>query len=119
MRHLNDAAWSRTGSAAGEPPLDPRGFTNADLLLLQEAHQCGVARRGWGRAQFVTNECSQYLAIWNRACADQAPPTVSIVRFGKTGTYALLVDGKIVANGRTLDVILSPLAVTGSTLEQS
>ena len=43
------------------------------------------------------------------------PPTLLIVRFDKTGTYALLVHGKIVANGNRLTAILPALAVASST----
>src|SRR5260221_14781815 len=72
MRDLNDAGRSRSGieTAAGGPLLDRKGFTSRDLKVLQEAHQRGIADRGWGRGQFVTNEFSEYLAIWNDASAD-------------------------------------------------
>jgi hypothetical protein len=96
---------------------DAAGFTSGDVKLLQEAHQRGVAQRGWGRAQFASNEFSHYLAIWDNAAADPASPTRVIVRFLKTGTYALLVRNKIVANGATLRAILPALAVAGSTPE--
>ena len=123
MRDLNDAGRSRSGieTAAGGPLLDRKGFTSRDLKVLQEAHQRGIADRGWGRGQFVTNEFSEYLAIWNDASADHdhERPTLSIVRFDNTGTYALLVDGKIVAAGKTLGTILPALAVAGSTTDQS
>ena len=94
------------------------GFTSGDVKLLQEAHQQGVAQRGWGRAQFASNEFSHYLAIWDNAAADPGLPPRVIVRFLKTGTYALLVRNKIVAIGATLRAILPALAVAGSPPEE-
>jgi hypothetical protein len=116
MRDLDDASWSRIGlaSAAVGTLLDAKGFSSEDVRLLQEAHQKGIATRGWGRAQFATNAFSHYLAIWAGATTDREPPTLSIVRFDKTGTYALLVHGKIVANGKTLGAILPALAVAAA-----
>ena len=97
---------------------DARGFTTADVKLLQEAHQRGVAHRGWGRAQFATNEFSHYLAIWDTAPAGEASPARVIVRFLKTGTYALLVRNKIAASGTTLRAVLPALAATRSVVEE-
>src|SRR3977135_4401483 len=121
MRDLDDASWSRIGlaSAAVGTLLDAKGFSSEDVRLLQEAHQKGIATRGWGRAQFATNAFSHYLAIWDGATNDWEPPTLAIVRFGKTGPSALLVRGKIVANGRTLGAILPAMAVAASTPDES
>ncbi len=117
MRNLSDVGWSRIGlgPAALGTLLDAKGFTSEDLKLLQEAHQRGIASRGWGRAQFAANAFSHYLAIWDNSTTDRGPPTLLIVRFDKTGTYALLVHGKIVANGNRLTAILPALAVASST----
>ena len=120
MRDLDDAGWSRIGlTSAAVGLLDAKGFSSEDMKLLQEAHQKGIATRGWGRAQFATNAFSHYLAIWDGATNDWEPPTLAIVRFDKTGTYALLVRGKIVANGRTLGAILPAMAVAASTPDES
>ena len=116
MGDLQTAAGRRPAGA--ELVFDTKGFTTGDVKLLQEAQQCGVAHRGWGRAQFASNEFSNYLAIWDNAAAYAASPTRVIVRFLKTGTYALLVRDKIVANGATLRAILPALAVTGSTYDE-
>ena len=96
---------------------NPRGFTTSDVKLLQEAHQKGVAVRRWGRAQFASNEFSHYLAIWESEAAVHGAPTHVIVRFWKTGTYALMVRGKIIATDTKLRAILPALAVAGATAE--
>jgi len=120
MRNLNDAGRSsiELGPAAVGMLLGTHGFTSGDLKLLKEAHQTGVAHRGWGRAQLASNYFSHYLAIWDGARAEHEPPTLVIVRFINTGTYALLVRGKIVTSGKTLDAILPALAIAGSPAEQ-
>jgi len=112
MQDLDDAGRSQIGlgPAAIGALIGAKGFTPEDVKLLQEAHQRGIANGGWGRGQFAANEFSQYLAIWDNATTDIAPPTLVIARFAKTGTYALLVQGKIVASGATLDLILPALA---------
>lgn len=113
MYNLNSIAWSGGGNASliQEQPLGMKGFTGDDVELLQEAHRSGAVHRDWGRAQFVANEFSQYLAIWDKASAERDPPTLSIIRFGKTGTYALLADDKIVASGDTLRAVLPALGI--------
>ncbi len=117
MYDLN-VAWGAGGAAtpAAAQSRAARGFTGADMGALQETHRRGVADRGWGRAQFVVNEFSQYLAIWD-AAAEGAAPCLSIIRFAKTGTYALLIDGQFVANGETLAAVLPALAVAEPTAD--
>ena len=121
VRNLNDAGCSPCGPAlaAAGALFDTKGFTGGDLRLLQEAHRSGIANRGWGRGQFAANAFSHYLAIWDTATSDRDPPTLVIVRFDRTGTYALLVQGRIVANGKTLAAILPALAVAASTTDES
>jgi hypothetical protein len=102
------------GPAAGGPPAWGRGFTDADVQLLQEAHRCGMADRGWGRARFVLYPFAQYFAIWSADLAEQTPPVVSVVRFDRTGTYALLLNNRVVASGKSLNEILPTLAAAGS-----
>jgi len=116
MGDLQTAAGRRPAGA--ELVFDTKGFTTGDVKLLQEAHQCGVAHRGWGRAQFASNEFSNYLAIWESAAADRTAPTHVIVRFWKTGTYALMVRGKIVATDTKLRAILPALAATSPIAEE-
>jgi hypothetical protein len=54
------------------------------------------------------------MAIWDEPPLDCEPPARAIIRFDETGTYALLVEGRIVANGGALEMILPALSVTGS-----
>ena len=86
--------------------IDRKGFSGYDVELLTEAHQAGVIDRGWGRAQFVTNDFSQYMAIWERDAPADHPPGISIVRFDRTGTYALVAGGRIIASDNRLSKIL-------------
>jgi hypothetical protein len=115
MRDLHGAMGLRP--AGGAVSFDAKGFTSGDVRLLQEAHQKAVADGGWGRAQFASNDFSHYLAIWENEAADHGPPTHVIIRFWKTGTYALMVRGKIVATDTKLRAILPALAAAGSTAE--
>lgn len=120
MRDLHDATGRRPAGGPGSfdtGSFNVRGFTTGDMRLLQEAHRKGVADRGWGRAQFASNEFSHYLAIWESTAADHKAPTHVIVRFWKTGTYALMVRGKIVAADTKLRALLPALAAAGSTTE--
>jgi hypothetical protein len=112
MVDSNAAAWGagrNIVAASGRSP-NVKGFTNEDMKALQETHRRGVADRGWGPAQFVVNEFSHYLAIWD-AGAENAPPNLSIIRFSKTGTYALLINDQIVATGTTLGAVLPALTI--------
>jgi hypothetical protein len=115
MNDLVELDWSQSSTLAAAQELLPatKNFTQTDLQLLQDAQKRGRSDRGWGRAQFFTTEFSQYLAIWGNNAVDQAPPILSVIRFGKTGTYALLVGGKIVANCDSLETLLPTLAVAG------
>ena len=118
MRDSNDVGSSLgLESTAGDMPLDAKGFTPGDVKLLQEAHQQGVSERGWGRAQFAANAVSNYLAIWHNAAGEADLPALVIVRFWKTGTYALMVKSKFVATGRTLGAILPAVAAAGPAIE--
>lgn len=114
MSDLNEVGWNRNEFEAVESLLATKGFTSRDMRLLQEAQKSRVNGRGWGRSQFFTTDFSQYLAIWDSESTDQTSPSLSIVRFDKTGTYALLMAGQFIATGKTLDVILPTLAVAGS-----
>jgi len=93
--------------------IDPNGFTGSDLTLLNSAYRHGRVSHSWGRAQFVANDFSHYLAIWDNVAAADRPPYLSIVRFRRTGTYALVKGGKIVASDKRLATLLPVLAVAG------
>ena|SRR5258706_10867406 len=121
VRNLNDAGCSPCGPtlAAAGALFDTKGFTGGDLRLLQEAHRSGVANRGWGRAQFATNEFSEYLAIWENGSDAHDLPSVVIARFLATGTYALLIRAKIVASGKSLQAIIPGLGAAQPATETS
>ena len=104
---MSEVSWDG-GAPSAAAGLEASGFTRADLILLHEAHQSGVA--GWRRGQFASNEFSQYLAIWTDAYADDARPSLTIIRFNETEAYALMVGGRIVANGKSLAEVLPALA---------
>ena len=112
MHSQHGGAW--IGAAISQAGPRPGGFTDTDLEKLHQVHRRGMAACGWGRAQFVTNQFSQYFAIWSDAFADRDQPAFSIIRFDKTGTYALLVGSKIIASGKRLGDILPTLAALGS-----
>jgi hypothetical protein len=103
---VSEVGWDG-GAPSAAAGLEASGFTGADLRLLREAHQSGVA--GWRRGQIASNEFSQYLAIWTEASVYHAQPSLIIIRFNETGAYALMVNGQIVANGKTLAEILPAL----------
>lgn len=113
MHSLDDAIGGgmESAAAAGWPQVDDKGFTNGDLALLEDVYHRGVAHRSWGPAQFAANDFSHYLAIWDKPPIACEPPLMAIVRFDKTGTYALLVQGRIVANGRSLETILPAVSI--------
>jgi hypothetical protein len=106
---LSEVGWDG-GAPSAATGLEAGGFTSADLRLLHDAHQSGVA--GWRRGQFASNEFSQYLAIWTEACVDHAQSSLTIIRFNETGAYALMVNGRIVANGKSLAEILPALTTS-------
>ena len=105
---MSEVGWDG-GAPSAKAGLDASGFTSADLQLLDEARRSGGA--GWGRAQFATNEFSQYLAVWRVGRGEHAQPSLTIIRFNETGAYALMVNGRIVANGKTLAEILPALSL--------
>jgi hypothetical protein len=103
---MSEAGWETGAPDPGRGAA--RGFTRADLMLLHEAHQCAGPR--WGRSQFAANEISQFLAIWTEGADTHAPPSLTVIRFSETGAYALMVGGRIVANGKDLAEILPAIA---------
>ena len=105
------AALTTARCGRWRPQPDDKNFTSGDLALLENVYRNGLANRGWGPAQFAANDFSQYLAVWNKPPVDREPPMLAIIRFLKTGTYALLVQGAIVANGRSLETILPAVSI--------
>jgi hypothetical protein len=86
------------------------GFTAQDLAALGEIHSSALARRVWTRSQIISNEFSQYLAVWGPGNGAEEPPALVLARFKKTGTYVLTVGSTIVASGRSLGTVLPALA---------
>ena len=111
---MSNVGW---GSGAPAPEVVARGFTSADLLLLHEAHRSAGLR--WGRSQFAANAFSQFLALWTHGADPYAPPSLTVIRFSETGAYALMVGGRIVANGRDLAEILPAVALAQSADAQA
>lgn len=103
---MSDVGWE---AGAPDPGRGARGFTSADMVLLHEAHQDAGPR--WTRSQFATNGFSQFLAIWTDGADTHASPGLTVIRFTETGAYALMVGGRIVANGKTLPEILPAIAM--------
>src|SRR5260370_4139234 len=89
---VSELGWEGDAPSAAAG-LEASGFTSADLQLLCEAHQSGVA--GWRRGQFASNEFSQYLAIWTDGSSEHAQPSLTIIRFNETVAYALIVRGRL------------------------
>jgi hypothetical protein len=88
------------------------GFTAADLAALNELHAVAAARRLWSRAQVVSQEFAQYLAIWGADGGVDSPPAIVLARFKKTGTYAVMIGSMIVASGNALGTVL-PVLLSG------
>ncbi len=103
---MSEVGWE---AVAYEPERATQRFTSADIVLLHEAHQSAGLR--WGRSQFAANAFSQFLAIWTEGADTHAPPSLTVIRFSETGAYALMVGGRIVANGKNLSEILPAIAV--------
>lgn len=103
---MSDVGWGPGAPALG---VEARGFSSEDLMLLHEAHRSAGPR--WGRSQFAANAFSQFLAVWTHGADTHAPPSLTVIRFSETGAYALMVAGRIVANGRDLAEILPAIAL--------
>jgi hypothetical protein len=85
------------------------GFTASDLVALNELHTVAAARRQWSRAQLVSQEFAQYLAVWGADAGTDGPPAIVVARFKRTGTYALMIGSMIVASGAALGAVLPAL----------
>jgi hypothetical protein len=82
------------------------GFTDADLAVLERLRATAFEQQDWNWAQIVHASFADYLAAWDRAAGNAAPPTLTIIRFKRTGTYALTVDSIVVGTASTLAKIL-------------
>ena len=102
--------WASQGEASGVL-FNKFGFTSDDRSVLKQAHLSGVADRGWGQAEFAANDFSHYIAIWQGPASSERPPAIQVIRFAKTGTYALMVRGRVIASDKRLDKILPVLAI--------
>jgi len=116
MQGLHDAVYGRDRIAT-QRRSEGIGFSCRDVTLLCNACREGIADRGWGRAQLTANTFAHYLAVWDKTAVGNEPPILAIIRFDRTGTYALLSNGKFVANGNTLEAILPALAVARATCD--
>jgi len=82
------------------------GFTEFDLATLDEFRTAQVTQRRWSRAHIVQGPVADFLAAWQVDAADAESPHLTIVRFKRTGTYALTVGSLVVATAASLDRIL-------------
>jgi hypothetical protein len=98
-----------TIALASDPTPSVRGFSAADLALLNEVRSAGLARNRWTRAQIITDSFVDYLAAWDPQSDETDPPTLAIARFKRTGTYVLTVGTLVVATARTLGDVLPAL----------
>lgn len=110
-------------TAVAEPAADARGFTPADLEALDQMRRHALRTCCWTRAEIVRDSSLDYLAAWNADASASASPSLAIIRFKKSGTYALTVGETMVATARSLAKILPavqgpsgagvPLSITG------
>ena len=109
MFKLHDV--DRTSNTNGFPVAASDGFTTADLIALGEIHTTAIARRVWGRGQFVVNDFAHYLAVWGPRTGAADPPALALARFKQTGTYVLTIGTTVVASGKRLEDVLPALSV--------
>jgi hypothetical protein len=88
------------------------GFTEFDLATLNEFSATQVAERQWSRAHVVHGPFADFLAAWNVDGGNAGQPYLTIVRFKRTGTYALTVGALVVATASSLHKILPTLRHT-------
>src|SRR5258708_5379041 len=85
------------------------GFTPGDLAVLDQMRASALSRRFWNRAELVRDQCLDYLAVWDARAESSETPSLAIIRFKKSGTYAMTVGSTVVATASTLPKILPPL----------
>lgn len=88
------------------PGVPASGFTEFDLATLREFSANQMAERRWSRAHVVHGPFADFLAAWNIEAANAELPHLTIVRFKRTGTYALTIGAVVIATASTLDGIL-------------
>ncbi len=123
-RHSKVQVFAGDAGAAAEPAAEARGFTPADLEALDQVRTHALRNGRWTRADIVRDVSLDYLAAWTADASASASPSLAIIRFKTTGTYALTVGSTMVATACSLAKILPaiqgrsgasvPLTVTGS-----
>jgi hypothetical protein len=92
----------RAGSgAAVSAPED--GFTASDLDALGQLRTRALLWRRWARIDFVQSGGLDCLAAWE---TDAAAPSLAVIRFHRTGTYALALGSTVMLTARNLAQVL-------------
>src|SRR5260221_11403225 len=89
---------------------DGVGFTLDDLQALERMRDGALRQRCWSRAELVQDAALDYLAAWDLAATEQQSPSLAIMRFKKSGTYALTIGAIVVATADNLAKILPALS---------
>jgi hypothetical protein len=105
-RHSKVQVFAGDAGAAAEPATDSRGFTPADLEALDQVRGQALRNGRWTRAEIVRDFALDYLAAWSADGSASASPSLAVIRFKKSGTYALTVGSTMVATARCLAKIL-------------
>jgi hypothetical protein len=82
------------------------GFTEFDLATLNKLSALQIGDRKWSRAHVVYGPFADFLAAWNTGANGAEPPHLTIVRFKRTGTYALSIGALVVTTAPNLDAVL-------------
>src|SRR5258708_2535115 len=82
------------------------GFTPGDLAVLDQMRASALSRRFWNRAELVRDQCLDYLAVWDARAESSETPSLAIIRFKKSGTYAMTIGSTVVATASSLAKIL-------------
>jgi hypothetical protein len=98
--YLNPEAHNGAKAAVSLP--HTVGFTNTDLDTLNGLRASALAGHQWGRAQIVQTPYADYMAAWGHNAGSEAPPSLTIARFKRTGTYALTIGETIIGTGPNL-----------------
>jgi hypothetical protein len=86
--------------------VEASGFTEFDLATLNQLSAEQMAQQRWRHVQIVHESFADYLAVWNAGGSRVESPHLTIARFRRTGTYALSVNGVVVATASSLRKIL-------------
>jgi hypothetical protein len=93
-------------STLGATGLRASGFTPTDLAALNDLGAAALWQQRWSRCQVVHEPYADYMAAWAIDADAKAAPHLTIVRFKRTGTYALTVGPLVVATASSLATIL-------------